>query len=492
MLAQKKSFSETATVLSKDGGDAVRSNLDCMPSKRMDPLLLQTVAGLKLGQVSQPIDLDKGQALVMRTTDKYRREGFRLYEQGMYAQAEAMLLKDLELHPHSPEVWHLLAMCRSSLGKLNASVEAMDRALALQPGSAPILQDKATALASMGKENEALDLYQQALEMEPDNALVMSNMAWTLAKMNKQLTRAENLAKKSLQISPRNPRYWNTLGTVFSAQRRHAHALVCYYRASALDPSFPKVNQRILASFKDLSPSQISKLADIPLDLLEAPPEETSEAVPEKLPVDPLNPRFEPPMDLKGSPAKKAAAPKAQPSRISQKPAAPAISPEPTPPPVSKKPPVPLASLEPKPQAKPAAAKPAPAKPKPAAAAKPEAAPAKPEPVVAAKPEAAAAKPNAAQQDRVYSVQVGAFRTLEVAREQAKLWIRRGYTTYLEQFSSQQTGDWLRIMVGVYLSKPEARQVAHYMQNKRWIRNYFIRSRKLYYVEERLTEAATY
>ena len=37
MLAQKKSFSETATVLSKEGGEAVRSNLDCMPAKRMDP-----------------------------------------------------------------------------------------------------------------------------------------------------------------------------------------------------------------------------------------------------------------------------------------------------------------------------------------------------------------------------------------------------------------------------------------------------------------------
>ena len=101
MLAQKKSFSETATVLSKEGGEAVRSNLDCMPAKRMDPLLLNTVSALKLGQVSQPIDLDKGQALVMRTTDKYRREGFRLYEQGMYAQAEAMLLKDLA--PASPQ-----------------------------------------------------------------------------------------------------------------------------------------------------------------------------------------------------------------------------------------------------------------------------------------------------------------------------------------------------------------------------------------------------
>ena len=140
----------------------------------------------------------------------------------------------------------------------------------------------------------------------------MSNMAWTLAKMNKQLNQAENLAKKSLQISPRNPRYWNTLGTVFSAQRRHAHALVCYYRAAALDPSFPKVNQRILTSFKDLSPSQISKLADIPLDLLEAPPEEPPAAGPEKLLVDPLNPKFEPSMGIKESPAQGAAAPRGQ------------------------------------------------------------------------------------------------------------------------------------------------------------------------------------
>ena len=63
-------------------------------------------------------------------------------------------------------------------------------------------------------------------------------------------------------------------------------------------------------------------------------------------------------------------------------------------------------------------------------------------------------------------MQVGAFRTLEVAQGQTKLWSRRGYTTYLEPFSSKQTGDWLRIMVGVYLSKSEARQVAHHMQKK--------------------------
>ena len=306
----------------------------------------------------------------MRTTDKYRREGFRLYEQGMYAQAEAMLLKDLALHPHSPEVWHLLAMCRSSLGKLKASVEAMDQApVPAAQQAPPYCRTKATALASMGKEKRSPGSLSAGLGNGAGQRPGHEQHGLDPGQ-NEQT--AQPGRKPGQEIPADQPRAIPATGIpwapCFRLKGGTPHALVCYYRAAALDPSFPKVNQRILTSFKDLSPSQISKLADIPLDLLEAPPEEPPAAGPEKLLVDPLNPKFEPSMGIKESPAQGAAAPEAKPSRASQKPAPPAVSPEPTPPPAPKRPPVPLASLQPKPKAKPPAAKPAPpqANPKPA------------------------------------------------------------------------------------------------------------------------------
>ncbi len=391
MLAQDKSFSEVARTISEQGGDEVRTSLDCMPVSRMEPMLLEGIKDLKLGQVSMPLSIDNGQALVMRTTDKFRREGFRLYEQGMYAKAEEALLKDLELHPHSPEVWHLLAMCRSSLGKLNASLEAMDRALELQPESASVLQDKATALVSMGRENEALELYHEALKKDPENALVMSNLAWTLARLGKQLIEAEKLARKSLELNPQNARYWNTLGTVYTAQRRHAPALVCYYRTAAIDPDFAKVDQRILSSVKLLSPYEISKLADIPKEMLKV-------AVTD----DP---------DAEGSGAASGTSLKSK-----------------------------------------------------------------------------AAKENNTPNRLAYSLQVGAYRQPGVAKEQVRLWNSRGQSAYLETYVSKKSGVWLRMMVGDYTSRAQARKLAKKFLRVGFIKEYVIQVRKLSYVKKKIAE----
>ena len=396
LLAEGESFSGVSRILVKEGGSQVRSNLDCMPAARMEPALLAVVKELKLGQVSKPMALNQGHALIMRTTDQYRREGYILYEQGLYAKAEKALEKDLELHPHSPDVWHLLAMCRSSLGKLDQSLAAMDRALELEPESASVLQDKATALVSLGKEDQALDLYEKSLAKDPDNALVMSNLAWTLAKLKRQLPRAESLAKRSLEKDSQNPRYWNTLGTVYSAQGRHSHALVCYYRTSALDPSFPNVNERILNSLKELSPYEVTKLANIPQDMVQ------------------ITTIVDPDAD---EPAKKAKSNKKTGS------------------------------------------------------------------------EKSGSKKSVASNKLAFSLQVGAYRKAQVAKDMIKLWNRRGQKAFLEVYKSKKTGVWFRLMVGDYGSKSQAREMAAQFVNKGYMDDYVIQVRKMSYVREKIIES---
>jgi hypothetical protein len=145
----------------------------------------------------------------------------------------------------------------------------MDRALELQPDSASVLQDKATALVLHGQGKRRLGAVppESAGKKDPDNALVMSNLAWTLAKVGKrQLTPGRKPGQKIPGTGQsQNPRYWNTLGTVYTAQTQACpRPGLLLPHLGALDPNFPKVNQRILSSVKELTPFEIIQTGRYP------------------------------------------------------------------------------------------------------------------------------------------------------------------------------------------------------------------------------------
>jgi Flp pilus assembly protein TadD len=260
-------------------------NADCLPASGLDPDILAAVKDLALGEASPAFALRGGSAIAMRTTDRHRRRGQSLYEQGNLAEAEKALLEDLRLHPASAPTWHLVGLIRAKSGDKEGALRAFDQALLFAPRDVTVINDKASALNDLGRVAEALALYEDALRLDPANPTVKANLAWSLTQSGRDLARAETLAREAVEAAPEQAAMWNTLGRVQQARGEHGAAVASFHRASRLDPKGSQARERLLESMLALSPDTVERLAEpggrtAPLPVAKAPARPAPPAAP--------------------------------------------------------------------------------------------------------------------------------------------------------------------------------------------------------------------
>jgi tetratricopeptide (TPR) repeat protein len=360
LMAQGKPFQVVAIDLARNNPGLAKTNADCMDTGQLEVELAHALDGLKLGQVSEPFEIDQGFALAMRTSDRFRRKAKALYDQGKYEQAARELRLDLDLHPAAAGSWHLLALCLSATGDKQGAVQAFERALEWTPRDPTLLNDKATTLQAMGRGDEALKLYRQALDREPDNPVFMNNLAWALVQEDRDLAEAEKLAARAARQAADQASIWDTLGQVQQARGRHPQAVISFYRALRLDPNYPRVRARLTRSLVALTPAEVERLA-VPKAPAPPPPKAATPvkaSPPAKAKVSP--PSVKPPKAVAQVKPPESLRPPAQPKP------APAKAPPPPPQPAAQ----PAAQAEPAPLK--VASAPPPAKPKPVAKPKPK------------------------------------------------------------------------------------------------------------------------
>ncbi len=221
-LEQGQPFMVVARLTARRHPKKAKVSADCLDAAKLASPVLKALAPLELGQVSRPFDLGGGVALVMRTTDAYRRRGQALYDQGKYAQAEKELLQDLKLHPAAAPTWHVVGLCRAARGDYAGALKALDQALKWTPANAALWNDKASVLGLMGRKQEAREHFERALALDPRSPLIKSNLAWSLCLLGSELDRAEKLARQALEQEPGNRRFQKTLQKIRRARSKAA------------------------------------------------------------------------------------------------------------------------------------------------------------------------------------------------------------------------------------------------------------------------------
>lgn len=240
-------------------GDQSGPQLRCLDRADLEPEVLAAVQDLPLGQVAPPFALGSHWALALRTTDAYWRRGKQLFDQGRFAEAEAMLLQEVELNPDGPG-WRLIALARAARREPREALAAYDQALAWTPLDPRLLNDKAGALLDLGRAEEACGLYEKALSLAPRNALIMNNLAWGLARQDRDLPRAEDLARQAVDIRPDNPNFWDTLGLVQRLRGDNAQAARSYHQALRLDPGLAQARAHLTPTLLALEPEELERL----------------------------------------------------------------------------------------------------------------------------------------------------------------------------------------------------------------------------------------
>lgn len=74
------------------------------------------------------------------------------------------------------------------------------------------------------------------------------------------MPRAEKLALRAVALQPDSPDYWQTMGLARQAQGKHADAVVSFHRVIRLNPQSHEARMLLLASLKELTPQEVSRL----------------------------------------------------------------------------------------------------------------------------------------------------------------------------------------------------------------------------------------
>jgi tetratricopeptide (TPR) repeat protein len=128
-------------------------------------------------------------------------------------QAEAALLKAIELSPDSRTAYQLLASLYVSSSRYQDALKRLDTLLA-RTNDLPSLFEKAVIQEQIKDYTAARDTYEKIITIEPRAGDALNNLAFLLAEHFGQVARAYDLAQQARKLQPGNPSVADTLGWI--------------------------------------------------------------------------------------------------------------------------------------------------------------------------------------------------------------------------------------------------------------------------------------
>jgi serine/threonine protein kinase/Flp pilus assembly protein TadD len=194
----------------------------CHKAIKVDPQSSRayTVMGNTLRQLNQ---LDeavaacrKGIELAPDSGWPYVNLAIALRDQGKLDEAVAASRKGLELVPDYAIGRYELADILRRLGKLDEAVDECRKAIKIAPVNAQAHILLVDVLLAQGNRDEAIAASEKAIELQRNDPNTLNSLAWLLATANnlnhRAPQRAVELAKRAVELAPREANIWNTLG----------------------------------------------------------------------------------------------------------------------------------------------------------------------------------------------------------------------------------------------------------------------------------------
>ena len=161
---------------------------------------------------------------------------FRLQQEGRLIEAETLYRAVLDVAPEHPGSHHLLGLVEHQLGRHDAALASIKRAIALNEGEPNYHNNLGTVYRTLGKLDEAIACYRHAVGQKPDFAAAFNNLGIALLQKG-ELGQAQRALERALEAKPDYAGAWFNLGNVLAARDEHAKAVEHYRQALALDPA---------------------------------------------------------------------------------------------------------------------------------------------------------------------------------------------------------------------------------------------------------------
>jgi tetratricopeptide (TPR) repeat protein len=179
--------------------------------------------------------------MTQTTIEQVMEIAMRHHRDGQFAAAEDIYRKVLAQIPNHPHALHLLGAIATNVGKTEAGIELIQRAIAINPGVADYHSNLGNALARLGKFDEAIAAHRCAMHLRPDLAEIHYNLANALEKSGQT---PESIAeyREAIRLKPELAAPHNNLGHALYVCGQVDEAIPACREAIRLDPNYAQAH----------------------------------------------------------------------------------------------------------------------------------------------------------------------------------------------------------------------------------------------------------
>lgn len=167
----------------------------------IDPLLNLGISYKKRGEIEKAVTALK-QALVIDSENSRviaMLGSILAYEPGRAAEAEAWLLRSVDLDPKSANAWNTLGILKSQNKEFEEAAKYYEKSISVDPNFAAAWVNYGHLLSiHLGRSEEAIEVYTKALELNSAEGAVWNNLAIILSGKSDRLEEAENAYRNAI------------------------------------------------------------------------------------------------------------------------------------------------------------------------------------------------------------------------------------------------------------------------------------------------------
>ena len=171
-----------------------------------------------------------------KTAGFWIHKGSSLANLGRQEAAMKCLDRALAIDPRNVIAWSNKGTVLIQLGRLAEAISCFDKVLTIDPRDAIAWNEKGRALAKLNRGEEAISCHDQALAINQRDHLAWNNKGHALAGLLGRFEDGISCYDQALAIESQDAVAWYNKGATLAQLKRHEEAIGCYDRALALDP----------------------------------------------------------------------------------------------------------------------------------------------------------------------------------------------------------------------------------------------------------------